>query len=87
MQIKYILIQIQKHKGFVYGQARLMKKRSQIILEIDIHHGGLQGSGQALMISGTRFGQILEAGRPGPTIPGIQFSAVPFAGVAVRIGC
>jgi transposase len=37
MQIKYILNRIQKHKGFVYGQARLMKKRSRMTLEIDIH--------------------------------------------------
>lgn len=37
MQIKYILNQIQKHKGFVYGQARLVKKPGRQILEIDIH--------------------------------------------------
>ena len=37
MQIKYILTQIQKHKGFVYGQARLIKKGARCFLEIDIH--------------------------------------------------
>ena len=37
MPIKYILNQIQKRKGFVYGQARLIKKVTRWILEIDIH--------------------------------------------------
>ena len=36
MQINYILNRIQKHNGFVYGQARLKKKRIQMILEIEI---------------------------------------------------
>ena len=36
MQINYILNRIQKHNGFVYGQARLRKKRTQMILEIEI---------------------------------------------------
>jgi len=36
MQINYILNRIQKHNGFVYGQARLKKKRTQMILEIEI---------------------------------------------------
>ena len=36
MQINYILNQIQKHNGFVYGQARLMKKRTRMTLEIEI---------------------------------------------------
>lgn len=36
MQIKYILNQIQKHNGFVYGSAQLIKKRNRITLEIEI---------------------------------------------------
>ena len=36
MRINYILNRIQKHNGFVYGQARLKKKRTQMILEIEI---------------------------------------------------
>jgi len=36
MQIKYILNQIQKHKGFIYGQARLLKKARRMVMEIDI---------------------------------------------------
>lgn len=36
MQIKYILNQIQKHNGFIYGQARLVEKRTRRILEIQI---------------------------------------------------
>jgi len=36
MQINYILNRIQKHNGFVYGQARLKKKRTQMIMEIEI---------------------------------------------------
>ena len=37
MQIKYILNQIQKHKGFIYGQARFIKMKTRSVLEIDIH--------------------------------------------------
>ena len=37
MQIKYILNQIQKHKGFIYGQTRFIKKKTRSVLEIDIH--------------------------------------------------
>ena len=37
MQIKYILNQIQKHKGFIYGQARFIKNKTRSVLEIDIH--------------------------------------------------
>ena len=36
MQINYILNQVQKHSGFVYSQARLIKKRNRMALEIEI---------------------------------------------------
>lgn len=36
MQINYILNRVQKHSGFVYGEARLIKKLTRLILEIDI---------------------------------------------------
>ena len=44
MPIKYILNQIQKHKGFVYGQARLIKRVTRWILEIDIQSSAEQPS-------------------------------------------
>jgi transposase len=36
MQIKYILNQVQKHSGFVYDRVRLIEKRTQLTLEIEI---------------------------------------------------
>jgi len=74
MQIKYILNQVQKHSGFEYGQARLLKKRNRMTLEIEIcprHNSHPICSG---------------CGKKGPgydTLPVRRFQFVPLWGMAV----
>lgn len=74
MQINYILNRIQKHNGFVYGQARLKKKRTQMILEIEIR----PRQNSHPICSGC------EKKGPGyDTLPFRWFQFVPFWGMAV----
>lgn len=72
MHIKTILNRIQKHKGFVYGNQRLLEEGDQLLLEIPIR----ARTGGRPVCSG--------CGRKGPgydTLPARRFEFIPFWGI------
>ena len=71
MQIKYILNQVQKHSGFVYGQARLMKKRNRITLEIEIRPRRWNFHKAAKQVSSLHAGRIPADWHAFRQLPGV----------------
>lgn len=74
MLLKSILNQVQRHQGFVYGATRLIKRSTQLVLEIEI----LPRTGSKPICS--------ECGSPGPgydTLVPRKFEFVPLWGIVV----
>ena len=76
MQLKTILNRVQKHKSFVYGEARLIEAKEGPMLEVPIR----ARAGGRPVCSG--------CGRKGPgydTLPARRFEFIPFWGILVYL--